>query len=342
MAAQPNNVWKTLVSVAVWFIANISTVVLNKAIYVYLDFKYPFTLTAVHMAVNSLGSWIMVTFLSEQLSIPVPSIDSRTYWTRVLPLAGMFCLNIVLGNISLRWIPVSFMQTIKSSVPACTLALQYLQGQGSPMETNLSIVIVVGGVILATFTEVNFNYIGFWTAMASSFVTAAMSVVSGILLSTKLNPITLLYFMAPASLVLLLPFVVAFESSSILSRPDLLSPFNLGILLLSGLIALTLNISQFFIIGYTSPLTFNVCGNLKVALSILVSVLIFRNQISFLNAFGCIGAILGCFWYSHIRLRSSIAPARPEPLVSSAATVSIPLDTVKLLPSSSVVREVAP
>jgi hypothetical protein len=34
------------------FVANVSTVVLNKAIYVYLDFKYPFTLTAVHMAVN--------------------------------------------------------------------------------------------------------------------------------------------------------------------------------------------------------------------------------------------------------------------------------------------------
>jgi hypothetical protein len=205
-----------------------------------------------------------------------------------------------------------------------------------------------------------------------------MSVVSGILLSTKLNPITLLYFMAPASLVLLLPFVVAFESGSILSRPDLLSPFNLGILLLSGLIALTLStlvfssyplrdadgqasdISQFFIIGYTSPLTFNVCGNLKVALSILVSVLIFQNevpslpslapcthcggqQISYLNAFGCIGAIFGCFWYSHIRLRSTTAPpARQEPPVSSAATVSIALDTVKLLPSSSVVREVAP
>jgi hypothetical protein len=59
-------------------------------------------------------------------------------------------------------------------VPACTLALQYLQGQGSPMETNLSIVIVVGGVMLATFTEVNFNYIGFWTAMASSFVTGLL------------------------------------------------------------------------------------------------------------------------------------------------------------------------
>lgn len=118
------------------------------------------------------------------------------------------------------------------------------------------------------------------------------------LLTTKLNPITLLYFMAPASLVLLLPFVVAFESGSILSRPDLLSPFNLGILLLSGLIALTLStsysllcvefrahatsdVSQFFIIGYTSPLTFNVCGNLKVALSILVSVLIFQNEVRF-------------------------------------------------------------
>lgn len=37
---------------------------------------------------------------------------------------AIFCVNIILGNVSLRYIPVSFMQTIKSLVPAFTVVLQ--------------------------------------------------------------------------------------------------------------------------------------------------------------------------------------------------------------------------
>ena len=35
-------------------------------------------------------------------------------------MSFVFCMNIVLGNVSLRYIPVSFMQTIKSFTPATT------------------------------------------------------------------------------------------------------------------------------------------------------------------------------------------------------------------------------
>lgn len=35
-------------------------------------------------------------------------------------MSFVFCINIVLGNVSLRYIPVSFMQTIKSFTPATT------------------------------------------------------------------------------------------------------------------------------------------------------------------------------------------------------------------------------
>jgi len=35
-------------------------------------------------------------------------------------MSFVFCVNIVLGNVSLRYIPVSFMQTIKSFTPATT------------------------------------------------------------------------------------------------------------------------------------------------------------------------------------------------------------------------------
>lgn len=42
---------------SVRYFANVSTVILNKYIYVFLDFKFPLTLTAVHMLVCAVGSW---------------------------------------------------------------------------------------------------------------------------------------------------------------------------------------------------------------------------------------------------------------------------------------------
>lgn len=41
-------------------------------------------------------------------------------------MSFVFCINIVLGNVSLRYIPVSFMQTIKSFTPATTGEFQIL------------------------------------------------------------------------------------------------------------------------------------------------------------------------------------------------------------------------
>lgn len=51
---------------------------------------------------------------------PLIEVNPQDRWSRILPMSFVFCINIVLGNVSLRYIPVSFMQTIKSLTPATT------------------------------------------------------------------------------------------------------------------------------------------------------------------------------------------------------------------------------
>ncbi|EFA85982.1 hypothetical protein PPL_01215 [Heterostelium album PN500] len=77
------------------------------------------------------------------------------------------------------------------------------------------------------------------------------------------------------------------------------------ILIASGIIAFLLNVFTFLVIKYTSPLTYTVSGNLKVVLSITISILIFKNEVNFLNAIGCGIAIIGVIWYSQIRYEAS-------------------------------------
>jgi len=190
-------------------------------------------------------------------------------------------------------------------VPAFTVLLQtVLLKQYSSQMTYLSLVPVVGGVALASFTEVNFEFIGFMAALIASLTTSIQSIVSSMLLTgaLKLDSINLLYYMAPVSFALICP--IAFVSElELLSQYDFEThgtskvAFNL---LISGVVAYLLNICVFFAIKSTSPLTFTVFGNLKVVAVIGISVLIFKNEITWWNGLGCFIAIIGIIWYNAI------------------------------------------
>jgi len=75
----------------------------------------------------------------------------------------------------------------------------------------------------------------------------------------------------------------------------------LVVLFLSGVIAYLLNVTTFMVISHSSPLAFNVAGNFKVILSIVVSVIVFNTQISPLNSLGCVVAFAGVVYYNHVR-----------------------------------------
>lgn len=118
-------------------------------------------------------------------------------------------MNIILGNLSLQWIPVSFMQTVKvrpichlgscyfvffylydyflfhslinrcqASVPAFTAVLTVaVLRQLLHWTVVASLIPVVGGVVLATKTEVNFDMFGFVACLLASALTGACSLV---------------------------------------------------------------------------------------------------------------------------------------------------------------------
>jgi drug/metabolite transporter (DMT)-like permease len=62
-------------------------------------------------------------------SFPIKPVRSRRQLWKVCLLATIFCVSIVLGNMSLKHIPVSFSQMIGSATPFFTALLALtLQG----------------------------------------------------------------------------------------------------------------------------------------------------------------------------------------------------------------------
>jgi drug/metabolite transporter (DMT)-like permease len=290
-----------VVSILLWWVTNIFTVIANKWIFQILQFAYPLTLTGVHMLVCSVGAWLTLRVFK---AVPFVQIPLANCLTNVFPLALIFFVNIILGNISLRFIPVSFMQTIKSAVPAFTVLLQVFGlGMTFPRGTYLALVPVVGGVAMATATEVNFEMIGFTCALVACLTTAVQSVLSSVLLTGqyRLDSVNLLYYMAPLAFLVNLPFAYYFEAEDVMNRSyvDVSAHEIVLLLFLSGFVAFLLNLSVFFAIKSTSALTFTVFGNLKVVIVILLSVIIFQNEITAYNGMGCVVAFMGICAYSY-------------------------------------------
>lgn len=82
-----------------------------------LDFKFPLSVSCIHFICSAIGAYLVIKVLKLK---PLIVVDPEDRWRRIFPMSFVFCINIVLGNVSLRYIPVSFMQTIKSFTPATT------------------------------------------------------------------------------------------------------------------------------------------------------------------------------------------------------------------------------
>jgi len=287
--------------IIMWYIPNVATLLLNKYIYNVLKFTFPIALTSIHMLINSVGAFLVLHVFK---LFPFQELQ----WDeikQVAPLSLLFCLNILLGNISLRWVPVSFMQTVKSSVPLFTVVLQLMFFKASTRlsrNTYFSLAAIVGGVGVASYAEVNFQLIGFVAALVASALTALFALLSGRLLSTSLDSINLVFYMAPLSFFMMFPVSLFTEATFIIDYWEMFNQqHTFFVLFASATIAFLLNVTSFLVIKHTSPLTYTVAGNLKVVFSIVISVLIFQNQITLWNGIGCVTTLLGVMWYNKIR-----------------------------------------
>ncbi|KAG6505180.1 UDP-galactose transporter 1-like [Zingiber officinale] len=293
---------RAVLAILQWWGFNVTVIIMNKWIFQKLDFKFPLTVSCIHFVCSTVGAFVAIKFLKIK---PLIEVKYQDRWRRIFPMSFVFCINIVLGNVSLRYIPVSFMQTIKSFTPATTVILQWLVWK-KIFEWRIwaSLVPIVGGILLTSITELSFNGLGFCAALLGCLATSTKTILAESLLhGYKFDSINTVYYMAPyATMILAIPAMLiegAGVMNWIYTHQSIYS--SLVIIFSSGILAFCLNFSIFYVIHSTTAVTFNVAGNMKVAVAVLVSWLIFRNPISAMNAFGCAVTLLGCTFYGYVR-----------------------------------------
>jgi len=269
-------------------------------------FPFPITLTMWHM----LFSGLLATAMIKMGLVESANIEPSTYAKGVLPIASLFAGTLWLGNTAYMYLSVSFIQMLKALMPAAVFFVGcLLRTETFSWSQAGNMAVITAGVAIASAGEVTLVFWGVLFQMGSIVSESVRLTLVQILLQRrglKLNPVTTLYYVAPASFVCLaLPW-------SILEAPALLDVMQYGTVRYSWLIffsnatvAFSLNLSVFLLIGRTSALTMNVAGVIKDWLLIGLSTALFKSPVTTLNLFGYLIAFTGVCWYNYAKANAA-------------------------------------
>ncbi|KAL0922468.1 hypothetical protein M5K25_006457 [Dendrobium thyrsiflorum] len=290
-----------------WYASNIGVLLLNKYLLSNYGFKYPIFLTMCHMTACSLLSYAAIAWMK---IVPMQAVRSRLQFVKIAALSFVFCGSVVSGNISLRYLPVSFNQAVGATTPFFTAVFAYIiTVKREAWITYVTLIPVVTGVIIASGGEPSFHLFGFIMCVGATAARALKSVLQGILLSSegeKLNSMNLLLYMAPIAVVFLLPATLIMEKNVLgiaiaLAREDVKIVWYL---LFNSSLAYFVNLTNFLVTKHTSALTLQVLGNAKGAVAVVISILIFRNPVSVTGMLGYSLTVIGVILYSEAKKRN--------------------------------------
>ncbi|XP_002127564.2 solute carrier family 35 member E3 [Ciona intestinalis] len=278
-------------------------VLLNK--WLYTKMKFPnVTLTCFHFIATSTGLYIcqlMNVFSPKRL----PLKD-------VLPLSVTFCGFVVFTNLSLQNNTVGTYQLAKVLTTPVIIAIQtYFYDTEFTTRIKATLIPITLGVFVNSYYDIKFSMIGSIYAVAGVMVTAVYQILVGSKQKElQANSMQLLYYQAPLSSLMLLVVIPIFEP--VISEGGVFSGswgFDaIRLVLASGVIAFMINLTIFWIIGNTSPVTYNMFGHFKFSITLLGGYFLFRDPIQLYQVFGILITVCGILAYTHEKLKGQASP----------------------------------
>ncbi|KAJ0163424.1 Solute carrier family 35 member E3 [Colletotrichum tanaceti] len=300
----------SLTSAVVWMtvntLATIGIVFTNKAIFSDPQWKLcQLTFASFHF---------LVTFLTLHiLSRPTFAyfIPRRAAIKDLLPLSVAMCLNVILPNLSLAFSSVTFYQIARILLTPTVALMNFVLYKATlPRNAVMALIPACFGVGMVSYYDSlptkddnikTTSTLGVFFAFTGIFASSLYTVwIASYHRKLQMSSMQLLYNQAPIASFLLLyviPFVDTF--------PDWVHvPGNRWIMIgMSGVFASLINISQFFIIAQTGPVSSTVVGHLKTCTIVGLGWMVSGRAIgdkSILGVFVAIGGIIG---YSVVMLQ---------------------------------------
>ena len=206
--------------------------------------------------------------------------------------------------------PVSLEQSLEPFFSVVLSAI--FLGTKPEAKVVLSLLPIVAGVSLASFTEASFNWAGFGAAMGSNITFQSRNVLSKKLMGNqkeKLDNINLFSVITIMSFVFLMPIMLVTEGLKM--TPAYISSIGLepAVIIkkacIAGLMFHSYQQVSYMILQRVSPVTHSVGNCVKRVIVIVASVVAFRNPVSMVNGVGTAIALAGVFVYSQVKRLSA-------------------------------------
>lgn len=226
-------------------------------------------------------------------------------------------------NLNLAYNSVGFYQLSKLACVPFVLAVQYLlYNQGVSRAVQLTLIPITLGVGWATVHDVDVNLLGTFFASAAVAATGMAQIYTSVYQKAlNMNAMQLLFHTSPMIAVGMLIMCPMFDNVERLWNFEY--TFGLVIrIIVSCCFALGVNISNYVVLGKTSPLTYQVLGHLKTVLILVLGVVIFHKEVDSQNVLGVLVAMVGVVAYTEIKRRETEAQ-KAQSLAASTSQENI-------------------
>ena len=242
--------------------------------------------------------------------------SNRQFW-KIFALSQTFAVSIVAAVASLEYLEVSFEQAIAACTPAVTAFMgMVILRKREHWRVWASLTPVILGGIVTAGAEPTFHAKGLALVLASMVARATKSCLQELLLSSaesseggkdggvqqseKLDSLNSLRWMSLMSVCTLLPASVEFEGVCAI-KAALRSAYeenDLAWALCANCAgAFLVNVSQFLVTQHVGALSMQVLGNVKTIVTVVFSVVIFKNVVGLRSLLGYALTLIGCFVY---------------------------------------------
>jgi drug/metabolite transporter (DMT)-like permease len=250
---------KATFAVCFWLIMSCIQILANKFLF-NGPFKYPITLTSIHMGFATLATTVLRAV--GWLELPPMPTGWRFFLRNFFVISVLFATALACGNVAAMRLSVSFVHILKATTPVVALGVSIAFGVAKPCWKQGAIVTAISaGVIIASFGELLFDGLGFGLQLVAVLAESVRLVVLQKLLQQyvpKASPLATLSLFAPAAAVCLAILSLTLEPGGYraLAMP------GVGALVAANTAsAFTLNIAVMLLVGATSGLTLVLAGS---------------------------------------------------------------------------------
>jgi solute carrier family 35 protein C2 len=290
-------------------------------------FPFPLFMTSLHQTVQfSLAAvllYLLPSLRPRRTTLPpstvLPGQDphagmnmTRFYLTHLVPCGVATALDIGLGNMSLRFTTLTFMTICKSSVLVFILIFAFLfRLETVSVKLVLIISVMTLGEVMMVMGETAFSAVGFGLVTASAFFSGFRWALTQLLIlrhPATSNPFSMLFFLSPIVCVTLGTIAVMVEGpAEIMQGLQALSAAwggmrGLLLLLLPGILAFCMVLSQFALLKRSSVVTLSVCGILKEVVTISAASVVFHDKLTVINVCGVVVIIGSIASYNYMKI----------------------------------------